>query len=108
MSSWYQTNFRRGSQGNMLPYGKKHLLVSIPGAKWMAARLSMKRPDGSYKVIQIDQTGAPRNPWKDIIQFEMVKISGDGIVPMERGEYRITLRAKKRSVVGIRDRFYIQ
>lgn len=107
MPSWYQTNFQRGQQGNMLPYGKKNLIVRIPGARWVAGRLSQKIIDGSYKVIQIEQTGTRNNPWQDTIVFEMIKVQGGEIVSMERGEYRITIRAMKRSVVGVRDEFYI-
>jgi len=107
MPSWYQTNFQRGDHGNMLRYGKKNLIVRIPGARWVAGRLSQKRQNGSYKVIQIEQTGTRNNPWKDTIVFEMLKVDGGQIVPMSLGGYRITVRAMKRSVVGVRDEFYV-
>ncbi len=81
--------------------------IGVCTTRWVAGRLSKKIIDGSYKVIQIEQTGTRNNPWRDTIVFEMIKVQGGEIVAMERGDYRITVRAMKRSVVGVRDEFYI-
>ena len=107
---WYQTNFEKGDKGNYFPYGKKHLIIKIPEAKWVTGTLAiMNESNGLYQVIQAEQSGTPNNPWKDAIVFEMVKRGDNGqIVPMGPGDYKITVRAEKNSVIGVEDEFYIK
>lgn len=103
---WYKTNFQRGQKGNMLSFGTPELKIKIEGARWMAGRLSMRKGNG-FKVIQIEQSGTKNNPWNDKIVFELVKKNGKSTSPLPSGEYRITVRAGKAGVQGIKDVFYI-
>lgn len=85
----YLSNFHRGISGNKLAYGKD-LILQVKGASIITGRLMKRKPDGSFKVIQIEQSGRKSNTWPDKVKFEMVEFDGAGdYMRMPRGPYAI-------------------
>ena len=110
---WYQTNFRHDSKrGNVLDYGDRELIIQIPTATYVSGVLRQKSKKSKvWNVIQIEQTGRPSNPWKNIVKFEMFKRTSSGAVEsLPHGEYQLEIsctRPGKGYTQGLKDNFDI-
>lgn len=91
---WYQSNFVKGERGNALPFGEPYLWLKVTGVR---SYITAKLENETGKVIQIEQTGHPSNPWKNAVRLEMYsRINGD-IVPLPRGVYAVTVTGDRGS-----------
>ena len=109
---WYKTNFRHDpKKGNVLEYGDKDLIIQIPTATHISGKLEKRTPGKAWKIIQIEQTGRPSNPWKNMLKFEMLKRNSSGAIEsLPRGSYQIEIscsRPGKGYTQGIKSDFDI-
>lgn len=89
----YNTNFVKGLNGNSLPSGKD-LIIKIDGdPMYVLGRLFYRKSFGRKKLIQIEQTGSPRNPEKNQLKFEMQRFSKGTLKDMPKGKYRVSCYA---------------
>ena len=85
----YNTNFVRGTSGNILPLGE-NLTISISGSPvYILGRLLVRQSFGRKKLIQIEQSGSRQNPDTASIKFEMAIRSKGKIQSMPIGNYRV-------------------
>jgi hypothetical protein len=90
----YDTNFHRADTGNALHQGQD-LTISVFDIDkgkpiYAAGVLYNKQSDGSFRVIQFEQTGRKSNPSLTTLTFEMKNPDN---TPMPTGDYKIEIRA---------------
>lgn len=90
MMTRYNPNFTRGTNGNKL-FSGKDLVIKIDGEPlYVLGRLFYRGFLGRKKLIQIEQTGSPRNPEKNQLKFEMTRYTKGKHEPMPKGNYRVS------------------
>lgn len=108
----YQNNFHQvtgQNPGNKLKVGE-HLKIRIEGASSVSGRLT-KLVNGTPQHVQIEQSGSPHNPWKDLIKFEMLDYdtATQTTTPMGPGKYQVVISyVKDGRIFGITDDFEIE
>jgi len=105
-NAWIQTNFVKGQNGNMLKYGTPLLKIKVPKAVTLGAILAKKNANNGWNFIQAEQSLTPNNPWTNKVVFEMTKKKNGQTIPMDKGQYKVILRAAVLGQ-GVADVFYI-
>jgi hypothetical protein len=105
IGEWYQTNFKKGETGNILPYGQSYLWVKLKGVR---SYVTVKLMTIDRVPIQIDQSSEfDEDNDIETTRLEMFLKSGE---PLPRGEYIIQTQGDRGSSdsQGIRnDKFSI-
>lgn len=86
----YKPNFITGLSGNKLPKGKNLVIKIDDKPLYVLGRLFVRQFFGRKKLIQIEQTGSPRNPESNKLTFETKRFSKRKLEDFPPGKYRVS------------------
>ena len=103
---WYDNNFYKSEHGNTLNREYPWLWVQIKDIRSFVAG-TLQAPNGNY--IQAEQSYHVRNPWWDVIRFELTEMKDGKVVPMQPGEYTINIKGDRGTsdTQGVTDKFML-
>ena len=90
MVSRYHTNFVKAGRGNKLPVGQDLKIKIDDKPLYVLGRLFVITSWFRKKLIQIEQSGSPRNPKSNQLTFETKRYTKGHLENFPPGKYRVS------------------